>query len=203
MTTRTRARPQWRVPAGLIALSLVPVLAGAVRVAQLTVGAPITPDNARFFASPVPILLHIVGATGYCVLGAFQFVPSLRRSNWHRRTGRLVVLCGLTTALSGLWLAPGEGSALLVALRIAVGTAMATAIVLGVMAIRGHDVRTHRAWMIRAYAIGIGAGSQAVITAAWFAAAGAPGELTRELLLGAGWALNLAVAEMIIRRETR
>ena len=35
---------------------------------QLTVGADITPENARFFAAPIPIVVHIVGATLYSVL---------------------------------------------------------------------------------------------------------------------------------------
>ena len=95
MTTATstvsaprRRRAQWPVPAGLILLSLIPVIAGAARMTELTGGAAITPQNARFFASPVPVVTHIVSVTIYCLLGAFQFVPSLRgpaRLAPHRR----------------------------------------------------------------------------------------------------------------------
>ena len=77
MTSSTRR--QWLVPVGLVLLSAVPVLAGAARVGELTGGAEVTADNARFLASPVPVLVHIVGATLYCLLGALQFVPALRR----------------------------------------------------------------------------------------------------------------------------
>jgi hypothetical protein len=52
-------RADWLVPSGLIALSLVPALAGTVRLAQLAAGATITPDNARFFAAPLPVAIHI------------------------------------------------------------------------------------------------------------------------------------------------
>ena len=38
---------------------------------------------------------------------------------------------------------------------------MAAAIVLGFTAIRRRDIAAHRAWMIRAYALGLGAGTQA------------------------------------------
>lgn len=69
------AKSTWLVPTLLIILTAVPVVAGAVRVAELTGGAEVTPENARFVAAPVPVLLHIVGATLFCVLGAFQFVP--------------------------------------------------------------------------------------------------------------------------------
>ncbi|MGW0150823.1 DUF2306 domain-containing protein, partial [Streptomyces sp. NPDC003333] len=101
------AKRDWLVPAGLIMLSAVPVIAGAARTAELTGGATVTPDNARFLASPVPVLVHIVGASLYCLLGAFQFVPGFRRRRpgWHRLAGRLLIPCGLAAALSGLWMA--------------------------------------------------------------------------------------------------
>ena len=73
------------MPTGLLLLSVVPMIAGAVRVAELASGAEITPDNARFFAMPVPVLVHIFGASVYCVLGAFQFVAGFLR----RRRPRL------------------------------------------------------------------------------------------------------------------
>ena len=43
---------------------------------------------------------------------------------------------------------------------------MALAIVLGLAAIRRRDIARHRAWMIRGYAIGLGAGTQALTHAA-------------------------------------
>jgi uncharacterized membrane protein len=202
----TQAKPRWRVPTALIVLSAVPALAGTVRVAQLTGGAQVTEENARFFTAPVPVALHIVGATVYCVLGAFQFVPSLRRRTWHRRSGRVLVLCGLTAALSGLWLTvffPNPDGDLLNAFRVVFGSAMAIAIVLGLTAIRRGNVVTHRAWMVRAYAIGLGAGTQAVVLGFWFAAAGPPSTTVRELLVGAGWVINLTVAEWLNHRERR
>jgi hypothetical protein len=67
------------VPAALIFLSLVPIIAGAVRLTDLS-GGQITPDNARFFDSPVPVLVHI---------------PA----------GRILAPTGLLAALSGLWMA--------------------------------------------------------------------------------------------------
>src|SRR6187551_1986271 len=63
------------VVAALIMLSVIPVAAGAFRLSQLAGGAQITPANARFFASPTPVVLHIVSVTVYALLGAFQFVP--------------------------------------------------------------------------------------------------------------------------------
>jgi uncharacterized membrane protein YozB (DUF420 family) len=200
MTTLTRTR--WRVPAALLALSAVPVLAGAFRVTQLSTGAAVTPENARFFADPVPVVLHIVGASLFCVLGAFQFLRGPR----HRVMGRLIVPCGLVAALSGMWMAvvyplPSHDGDLLMVLRLVFGSAMATALVLGFVAVRRQDFATHRVWMIRGYAIGQGGGTQAVLFGFWTAAAGDPDVVTRALLLGAGWVLNLVVAEWLIHRK--
>ena len=207
MTIQTSTRRQWRAPAALMVLCAVPVLAGAFRIAQLTSGAPITPDNARFFASPVPVVLHIVGASVFCLLGAVQFVPRLRRrSGWHRITGRVVVPCGLVAALSGLWMTlfyprPAGDGDLLTAFRLVFGSAMVFALVFGFVAILRRDVGTHKAWLMRGYAIGVGAGSQAVTSTVWLVLVGVPGEFARALLMAAGWVINLAVAEWIIRRR--
>jgi hypothetical protein len=199
--------PAWLVPTGLIVLSLVPVLAGAVRVASVTGGAETTPENARFMTSPVPILAHVVGASVYLVLGAFQFVPGLRRRRWHRIAGRILVPCGLAAALSAIWMTlfydvPAQDHGLLTVLRLVFASAMATAIVLAFLAIRRRDVTRHSAWMTRGYAIGAGAGTQAVIQLPITIAVGAPTGLARTLLLGAGWVVNLAVAEWVIRRRS-
>jgi uncharacterized membrane protein len=207
-TTRVRTKPQWRVPAALLAAALVPVAAGALRVAELAGGPTVTAGNARFVAAPVPILLHIVGATAYCVVGAFQFVPVLRRKGWHRRAGRWIVLSGLVTALSAGWMVvtyphpPGDG-ALLDVFRLVFAAVLAGALVAGVAAIRRRDVVAHRGWMVRAYAVGMGGSTQGLVIGVWMAAVGAPDEVTRALLLGAGWVVNLAVGEWIVRRRLR
>ncbi len=73
-------------------------------------------------------------------------------------------------------------------------------ICLGLAAIRRRDIAPHLAWMMRGYAIGLGAGTQALTHLPYFLFPGIQGELTRALAMGAGWAINLAVAERIIRR---
>ena len=209
MTVAVAARREWLLPTGLIVLSIVPVLFGAIRVAELSTGPEVTEDNARFVAAPVPVLLHIVCASVYCILGAFQFVPGIRRRRpgWHRASGRLLVPCGLMAALTGLWMTlfyeglPGDG-ALLAGMRLMVGSAMALAIALGWLAARRRDFTRHRAWMIRGYALGIGAGTQVLTTIPVALAVGPPSGTTRALLLGAGWLINITVAELVIRNRT-
>ena len=201
------AKSEWLVPAALIALSLVPVAAGVFRLVQLGGGAEITPDNARFFAAPLPVALHIIGVSVYCILGAFQFAPGFRRRkpNWHRAAGRILVPCGLVAALSGLWMTQfypiPYGGELLYGLRLLFGSAMLLFILLGVAAIRRRDFAQHGAWMIRGYAIGMGAGTQALTLGGGSLILGTLGDLPNALLQGAGWVINLAVAEWIIRKR--
>lgn len=200
-------RAAWLVPAGLILLSLIPIAAGALRLTQLAGGAEVTPANARFFASPLPVVLHIISVSLYTVLGAFQFVPSLRRRRhgWHRAAGRLLIPGGLVAALSGLWMTlfypwPVGDGVILYGLRLLFGSAMLISILLGAAAIHRRDFRQHGDWMLRGYAIGMGAGTQVLTSLPWALLIGTPGELPRALLLGAGWVINLAVAEWIIRK---
>ena len=206
---RRRSRTQWPVPAGLILLSLVPVIAGAARLTEMGSGAAVTAENARFFASPVPVVVHIVSVTVYSLLGAFQFVPSLRgRRGWHRIAGRILMPAGLLAALSGLWMAlfyvlpPSDGVVLLV-LRLIFGSAMVASIVLGLRAIVRRDFIGHGAWMTRGYAIGMGAGTQVVTLLPAQLLLGPPDVLTRALLMGVAWVINLALAEYVIRRRAQ
>ncbi|MBI3791099.1 MAG: DUF2306 domain-containing protein [Gemmatimonadetes bacterium] len=125
-------RSEWWIPAGLIALSLVPALAGSARVAELARGAPMTADNARFVMMPLPVVLHVLAAIPFSMIGAFQFAPGFRRRHrvWHRTAGKALVAMGLV-----------------------------------------------------------------------FVLVGKPGETERGVMMGAGWVINVVVAEWIIRRR--
>lgn len=206
------SKSDWLIPTGLILLGIVPALAGTVRLVQLGSGADIAPDNARFFAAPIPVVLHIISATIFSFLGAFQFNSNLRRRapTWHRGAGWALVACGLISAISGLWMtqfyargitppASFDGTSLYL-IRLLVGFAMVLALCIGLAAIRRREILNHRAWMMRGYALGLGAGTQVFTHIPWFVFPSIQGELARTLCMGAGWAINLAVAEWIIWR---
>jgi hypothetical protein len=202
------SRPTHIVPIALIALSLIPILAGGLRLGDLAVGTE-TAESVRFFASPVPVVAHIVGATVFCVLGALQFDPVLRvrRPRWHRVAGRIVAPSGLIAALSGVWMTvsyalPAVDGPALFAMRLLFGGAMAAFLVIGIRAVLRRDYRRHAAWMTRAYAIATAAGVQALIGVPWLILFGAPDESARAAHMGLGWLLPLAVAEYRIRRPS-
>ena len=142
----------------------------------------------------------------FALVGAFQFVPGFRRRH---RAGTAAPAAswrwpGLMVAGSALWMTlfyapqPGTGD-LLYVLRLVFASAMVACLVLGFTAIRRRDIAAHRAWMIRAYAIGLAAGTQ-VFTEGIGGAVFGTGEVRDDLAKGAGWVINLAVAEWVIRR---
>jgi uncharacterized membrane protein YozB (DUF420 family) len=213
MTTRSPkpagSQRSWPVPAALVALSAIPLTAGALRLIQLAGGPAVIPADHRFVGFPLPLVVHIVGATLYALVGSLQFVPRFRRRHraWHRRAGRVLAVAGLLVAISALWLTlfyeaqPGTGH-LLYMLRLVFVSAMIACLVLGFTAVRRRDIPAHRAWMIRAYAIALAAGTQ-VFTEGFGGAIFGTGVLAADLAKGAGWVINLAVAEWVIRRPAR
>ena len=106
---------------------------------------------------------------------------------------------------SALWLTvayatASAGGLILAGFRLAVAATMAVAIGIGLAAAMGRDIPRHRAWMIRAYALGLGAATQMlVLMVAGMVAHGTPDDLNRALLMGLAWGINLMVAEWAIR----
>ena len=201
-----RRGPGWLLPAGLITFGLVPILANALRRVAMAV-APAAPSSGEGGGMSLPVILHVVGATVFVVLGALQFSAGFRqrRPSWHRIAGRLAILAALLAAGSGIWLAfatLADYSPLLFVFRLLAAAGLALCIILGFRAIRQRRLTRHRAWMIRAFAIGLGAATQ-VFTLGFGEGIFGESELSVALLNGAGWAINLAVAEWIIRRTPR
>lgn len=204
----SRRRNGRRLVAGLLALSAVPMLAGSARLAELASRPEVTDANRRFVDSPLPVVVHVIGAIVFSVAGAFQFSPALRRrgSRWHRRAGRIVAPAGIVAAMSGLWMTfaydlPATDTALLGVFRVAAGVAMFGSLVAALAAVRARRFGAHGAWMARAYAIGLGAGTQVFTHVAWTAAAGKPTPFERSWLMFAGWAINVTVVEYALRRR--
>jgi uncharacterized membrane protein len=202
-----RGGSSWRVPLALVVLSLIPVIAGSLRLLDIAGGPQLLPTNPRIDASPAPVVVHVLAAALYALLGAFQFSARLRRRRpgWHRTSGRILVGAGLLVAGSGLWMtlfyAGAPGGDLLWGIRLVVGSAMAAFIVLGFTAIRRRDISTHRAWMVRAYALAVGAGTQ-VFTQGVGEALFVISDLSTAVSVGSGWVINAVVAEWVIWRPS-
>ena len=205
-------KSEWVVLGVIFVYSFVPVVGGLIRVLELAGGPRIAPENPRALLSPTPIIIHILSSSLFCVLGAFQFMPSLRRQRpaVHRRIGQIVAVMGCVSALTGLWMTHFytfprtlQGGSLYW-VRMVLGTAMTGLIIWAMIAIKNRNVFQHGASLIRAYAIGQGASTQAVIGLVWIIAAGSePMGPLRDGLMIFAWMLNLLVAEGFIRTLRR
>ena len=201
------SRIDWKVPLVLLAISTIPLAAGIARLLGLTDNPEISTENARFVAAPLPVIVHIFSAILFSILGAFQFSSGLRqrRPGWHRVSGRIVVASGICASLSGLWMTvmypipPELQGGLLYAVRVFVSVAMLFSIYVAVAAVTRRDIATHRSWIIRAYALGQGAGMQVVVLLPWMLLIGKPTVLQRDVLMSLAWLVNLFVAEMAIQ----
>ena len=91
---------------------------------------------------------------------------------------------------------------LLLGARVLVGASMLVSIVVAVVAAMQRDTVRHNAWMIRAYALGLGAGMQVVVVSSWMLLMGTPNALQRDLLMSLAWLVNLIVAEILIQRRS-
>lgn len=199
-------RSNGRLAAALYLLAAIPLVAGTLRLVQLSGGPDLVPADPRFDAAPAAMVLHIVASAVFALLGVLQLLPRFRRTHrtWHRRAGQVLVTAGLLVTSSALWLTmfydpqPGTGR-LLYVFRLVVVVAMTVSIERGFAAARRRDIPRHRAWMIRAYALGLGAGTQ-VFTEGFGEVFFGPGVLAGDLAKGAGWAINLLVAEWVTRR---
>lgn len=205
-------KAEWAVLGLIFVYSFIPAFGGLIRVLELAGGPQIAPVNPRALLAPTPIILHILSSFLFCVVGALQFLPSIRQKNatWHRMIGRVIAVAGCASAVSGLWMTHFhvfsealQGPALYW-VRIVLGTAMIGLIVWAVVAIRARDIFQHSASMLRAYAIGQGASTQALVGIAWLITVGseAMGPLRDGLMIFA-WILNLLVAEILIRSMLR
>jgi len=207
---RTLSKSDFKVPALLLALSAVPTLGAVFRFMSISGQAAATNDNARFLAAPTPIVIHVLSATLYCLLGAFQFTPAfrLRWPGLHRSAGKLLAMCGLGAGATGLWMTvfypipPSMQGSILYGVRLLVGAAMVASILIAWSSILRRDVARHEAFMVRAYALGQGAGTQVLVLLPWMLISGESGGLTRDLLMTLAWTINVVIAELIIHSRT-
>ena len=195
----------------LFLLALIPVLISIpilISMQQGTLNTFTEPqDLIRRGSYPWALTGHIIGGSALLILGFAQFSAQLRRAcpACHRWTGRALILLGVFFALSGLWMNFSThsmpGSALHDGAQNLVSVLFLIVLGLGVAAIRRGEVARHRVWMLRAYALTLGAATQTVMLLPVFLIYGEVEGTAFDLVFISGWLINLAVAEVLIRRR--
>ncbi len=190
---------------GLAFCTFIPVMMAAVRVVQVPLGA-LPEDSLRLATVPAAFFVHALAGVLFGVLGPLQFARALRRryGTAHRLAGRVFVLSGVWLALSGLALVlrvESIATTLLGAARGVFGLALIAVLALGVAAARAHNMRRHRGWMIRAYAIGMGSGTVSLVLFPVYLISGEPPTgLTTDIVVVGTWLATIAVGEWVVRR---
>lgn len=199
--SRQRSTNAWLAVTGLLLLSALPIIGGVVRLSEVPAVA-----GSRPLASSVAAVAHIVAMTVYCLLGAFQFSPALRgRRRWHRTAGRVLIPVGFVAALGAAWLAvffSGPPDQLPLAMvRLVFASAMLVFLALGTAAVIRRAFVMHGDWMARAYAIGVGNGTQSLVVILWTVPLGEVDAWGETWLVATGTLITVFVAELLIRRR--
>ena len=201
---------EWRLPAALILLGLIPMLAGAARLHRAGTGPTSPPARALRRRSAAGGAAHRrrgaftrswARSSSYpvCAAAAGTAVPAGAGPLW--ADGRASPACGWPFAYD---LAGPDDNDVLAGMRLVFGSAMAGRSSSVPPPCCAATSTRHRAWMVRGYAIGLGAGTQVFTHAPYLVATGEqPDGNVRPALVVAGWVINLAVAEWYLRRPAR
>jgi predicted membrane protein DUF2306 len=164
-TTAVRIKPAAGSPAGNVAVRVaatVIVLALAALALRFFVRDALKyvhVDPATFgdfWPRRVPLTLHVAAGSLALFIGPLQFWTGLRRiaPAVHRWTGRVYLACILVGVAMALYLAWKTSGGWTFGLPLAVtATIWAAATGTALAYIRARDVRRHRAWMVRSYAL--------------------------------------------------
>ena len=193
------------VPAALYFGTLLTILLALVQAVQIPLGA-LPEDSQRLSATPVWHFMHVLGGATFGILGPIQFgrVLARRYGPLHRVMGRLFVAAGVMISLSSLsllWHFPDAYSMAINVGRLLFGVALVVALSLAVLAIRKRDFPRHRNWMIRAYAIGMGATAVTMVFFPIYVVTGAPPlGLAADIVFLGSWMACIIFAEALVRR---
>ncbi|AVX03325.1 hypothetical protein MXMO3_00793 [Maritalea myrionectae] len=199
----------WRLPLFLFIFGLVNIAFGTIQLSSIAIGP--AADGAlnemtspQYFITPVPVIFHIVCGIFFNVLAPLQFVPALRKRvpKFHRWSGRLLLIAGLGAAASGMYMNqffPAFGTGWKYAAVLIFSFGMIASLLLGLRAILNRDVKCHNEWMMRAVMISLGPATQRLLILPIYFATGQMSILMIEIVMWAGFLINIAVGEMILR----
>ncbi len=193
------------VPVILFLLSGMTILFATVQAVQIPLGA-LPPESFRIATAPYSHFAHVVSGVLFGVIGPLQFGRVLARSygRLHRILGRIFVVAGAILALSSLsllWQFPQGAPALVSGGRLVFGIGLAVALFVAMQAIRARNIPRHRDWMIRAYALGMGATLVSVVFLPIFLITGEPPMgLVSDIAFIGSWAACVVFAEWLVRR---
>jgi uncharacterized membrane protein len=157
----------------------------------------------RYLEHPIVTAVHILSGILFISLAPLQFVKRVRikRLGLHRQLGRVLVTCALISGTYGLIATvafPGFGGLASEASAWFFGPIFLFAVLRAFWCARNRKIIQHREWMIRAFALGLGVGTQRLILIILMSSSGYSFEESFGPALWLGFGFNLLVAEIWI-----
>jgi len=200
------------VPVLLMVLGTVAILFAVIRLLAMdqALSTGVIPEEppglTPYIDHPIISILHLLPGILFMLLGPLQFTSSIR-NRWpsaHRWSGRLFVLSGLITAISAIAMAilfPVIVNHFTTAANLTFGGALFIALIIAFHAIKNRDITRHRAWMIRAYAIGLSVATMRIFFGGVFVIFGEFNDAYLPSLVWLTFLLHIAIAELILARK--
>lgn len=191
---------------GIVLLFSVGVAAYAiVAYAVFPLGSTVHPDMRSTFESHrIGIYSHIFGAAVALLLGPLQFSRRIRTAypKIHRVSGRIYLGAGVCIGgLAGFYMAMFAYGGLVSRVGFALlAIAWLYTGVRAYAAARVRDIRAHRHWMTRNFALALAAVTLRIYLGFSFAG-GFPFEVTYPLVAWISWVPNLVFAEVLVRKD--
>jgi uncharacterized membrane protein len=167
---------------------------------------PSDPGDLHYVNHVPMISLHIVPGFIFLVLGPLQFISAIRACwpKFHRWSGRLFVVSGLVTAVTAILINmvfPPVGGLFKSIAVIVFSCAQIITLLVALRAILRRDIATHRAWMMRAFAIGLSVSTMRIFFIPAYFLYGIPNDFTIALGMWVGFSVNIIAAELMLWRE--
>ena len=158
--------------------------------------------DAKFRAAPFIFILHALAGGVALIAGSLQFNRTILNKNrqLHRFSGRIYVYAIWIASVSALGNAIFFDVTILAKILFGILAVLwFTATTIAYLRIRKRNIRQHREWMIRSFSL-----SFFVVTFSFWVpdltGTNLPYEIAYPLAVFMSWSLNLAVAEIWIRR---
>lgn len=149
-------------------VAIVLVFAGirlATDIPNITSGTTPSADafESRYARFPWLAYAHILPGVIYLLLGPIQLWRGFRdrHRRWHRRIGRVAIIAGLTSGIFAIAFGAflSFGGLLEASASTVFGIWFIAALLIAYQSIRQGNIRRHRRWMIRAFAVGLAVGT--------------------------------------------
>ncbi len=193
-----------------IVLAVLIMIASGVSRLVLMTQDPATADgfDARYIQHPWVSLLHIVPGVLFLTFAPLQFVARIRRRriSIHRGSGRILATCAAISGVLALvvnFLFPAFGGISTQSAVVFSSVLFLFSLSMAIRHILRKEVRQHREWMIRTFALAMSVATQRVFLILLGSLTG----LSLEEVFGAafwlGIGVNLVVAEVWINYTRR